>query len=89
MIASLFFAKAVVLAILYNLSPVKVHKKLCLWLGTIISLWAVVSEFVIAFQCSLPSPWQYLNNICTNRVGSDPDDQKILLPGLIDLDRSL
>ncbi|RAL03502.1 uncharacterized protein BO80DRAFT_349999 [Aspergillus ibericus CBS 121593] len=36
-------------------------------LVVLISAWAVVAEFAVAFQCDLPRPWSWVDNKCFDR----------------------
>ena len=65
---SLCFSKLSVLAMIWNITPAK-HERRITW-GLIICIicWAFVAEFVLAFQCHPPSPWEYQSGTCINRV---------------------
>ncbi len=39
-----------------------------LGVGLFTLLWSLASEFVAAFQCSMPRPWQVTDNRCLDRV---------------------
>ncbi|MCJ1365418.1 hypothetical protein MMC16_004539 [Acarospora aff. strigata] len=67
-IPNLCFAKLSVLFLLRSITPVARHRNFALALGLTIAIWAVVSELVVAFRCQLPSPWNFLDNKCIDRI---------------------
>ena len=42
----------------------------------LIGLWAVSALFAALFQCRLPSPWDYIEGTCIDRVGFAPPSAK-------------
>ena len=69
-IPTLGFAKLSVLILLRTISPVKLHHNIILAMGILITVWAVVAEFVAAFQCHMSPPWRFIGNKCINRVST-------------------
>ncbi|KAK0510420.1 hypothetical protein JMJ35_006852 [Cladonia borealis] len=65
-IINLCFAKISVLILLWTISPVRIHHRMAQIIGVIIIVWALTSEFVAAFQCSIPDTWASLGNNCIN-----------------------
>ena len=58
-IFTVYFAKASIVFLIKRLSPFRTTHRLCYGLLGIISIWAIAETFVFAFQCSVPSPWNY------------------------------
>ena len=54
--------------LLWTISPVRLHHRMALIIGILIMIWALTSEFVVAFQCSIPDTWAFLQNNCINHV---------------------
>ncbi|KAI1086428.1 hypothetical protein F5B19DRAFT_160790 [Rostrohypoxylon terebratum] len=51
-----------------NLSPYDLHQHIDLVLRVVVALWLVSGIFSSLFQCSLPTPWNYLDGArCINR----------------------
>ncbi|KAI4234235.1 MAG: hypothetical protein LQ349_003911 [Xanthoria aureola] len=67
-IVNLCLAKVSVLQMLRTITPVKLHVRMVLGVGLFILLWSLASEFVAAFQCSMPRPWQVTGNRCLDRT---------------------
>ncbi len=65
-VASLCFAKASVLALIKNLTPIRSHQQVTYGLAMLIFLWAIIGEFGTAFLCHLPRPWNYLEGRCSD-----------------------
>ena len=66
---SLFFSKLPALYLLNLIYPIDHFQTMLFATAFIIFAWAFSSEFVLAFQCSLPHTWDFLNGQCINRVG--------------------
>ena len=67
-ITSVCFAKLSLVAFLRNLTPLALNRTSGLIIGLVVILWAVTGTVTAAFQCDLPSPWDYVNQSCFNRV---------------------
>lgn len=65
---NLCLAKMSMLTLLWIISPVKLHHRMVLMLGALVIVWALTSEFVVVFQCSIPDTWAILQNNCINHV---------------------
>ncbi|KAL2037448.1 hypothetical protein N7G274_009728 [Stereocaulon virgatum] len=66
-ILSLCFAKLSVPASLLTISPVKTHRQAIFILGTFVIAWTIISEFLLAFKCGIPQPWNYMTRACLDR----------------------
>ena len=67
-ILSLCFAKLSIAVIARSLKPLALNNQLCLGVGALTILWAIVSLSVAAFQCHVPETWNFLSNSCINRT---------------------
>ncbi|KAI1101870.1 hypothetical protein F4804DRAFT_314727 [Jackrogersella minutella] len=50
-----------------HLSPNETHHRIDLGLRVVVGLWLVSGIFSSLFQCSIPTPWDYINGTCINR----------------------
>ncbi|KAI4267971.1 MAG: hypothetical protein L6R38_008012 [Xanthoria sp. 2 TBL-2021] len=67
-IVNLCSAKVSVLQMLRTITPIKLHVRMVLGVGLFTLLWSLASEFVAAFHCSIPEPWQVTGNRCIDRT---------------------
>lgn len=67
-IASLALARVSVLIFVMQLSPRRTYKQVSLGLIITISVWSLLSVFTLAFQCSIPKPWDFYGDRCLDRV---------------------
>ncbi|KAF7853660.1 hypothetical protein EAF04_010651 [Stromatinia cepivora] len=67
-ILSLCFSKLSIVIFFMQSTIGKQPKLACGVLMALIILWTLVSVFALVFQCSLPQPWMFLNNSCSNRI---------------------
>ena len=70
LILSLCFSKLSILVFVQALSPKNIDRKIALWVGAVLVIWALSSELVYAFQCQLPRPWDKINSKCINMVSN-------------------
>ncbi|KMU72290.1 hypothetical protein CISG_02939 [Coccidioides immitis RMSCC 3703] len=66
-ITSICLTKIALLVLSLQFALLKQYKYTIYALGTIVILWTMSSMFVVGFQCRLPEPWNYVNNICVGR----------------------
>ena len=71
-ITSICFAKLSFVVFLRNLTPLAFDRKFGSIIGLVVIMWALTAILTIAFQCSLPQPWDYVNQSCFNRVSVLP-----------------
>lgn len=57
-------------------------------LGCFILVWFVISIFGLAFQCSLPHPWMFIQNTCFDRVSSQREFKSSGIANVCTRDRS-
>ncbi|KAL1965585.1 hypothetical protein VTN77DRAFT_5669 [Rasamsonia byssochlamydoides] len=67
-VASLCLSKLSASLFVRGLTPDSLDQNIAWVLGIVITVWGFVSEFVVAFQCRLPRPWDYIDNTCVNRT---------------------
>ena len=82
-ISGLAVTKTSVLFFLNTVTPVRWHKWVLYLLGAAVSIWGLTAVFPLAFECAVPSPWNYISTQCVNRVRySVPisQKQKALIP---------
>lgn len=51
-----------------RLTPRKEHKRVATGILGVVSLWLVVSIFLVALRCNLSHPWIFINPSCTDSV---------------------
>ena len=67
-ITSLALARVSVLIFVMRLSPQRLYRLISISLIVAIALWSSFSVLALAFQCSVPKPWDYTGNRCLDRV---------------------
>lgn len=73
-ITALAISKVSVLVLLWKITPVDVHRRVTLGVGSFIAAWTLASFFASAFQCSVPDTWMILSQHCFDRVWiADPN----------------
>lgn len=51
-----------------NLSPASLDRQFSLGLGIFVILWTIIGVFTAAFQCHVPTPWDYIHGKCFDLV---------------------
>ena len=67
-IIALAISKASVLVLLWQITPVGVHRRMALVSGSLIGMWTLASFVAAIFQCSVPDTWTILSPHCFDRV---------------------
>ena len=67
-IIALAISKASVLVLLWQITPVGVHRRMALISGSLIGMWTLASIFAAVFQCSAPDTWTILSPHCFDKV---------------------
>ncbi|KAJ5279373.1 hypothetical protein N7478_004745 [Penicillium angulare] len=67
-IISICCSKLAILFFIRNLTPATLDRRFALGLGIFIGLWTVAGVFTAAFQCPVPSTWDYINGKCFDRL---------------------
>ena len=67
-IIALAISKVSVLVLLWQITPVAVHRRLTLGVGLFIAGWTLASFFASVFQCPFPNTWTILSKRCFDRV---------------------
>lgn len=67
-IIALAISKVSVLVLLWQITPVAVHRRMTLGVGSFIAAWTLASFFASVFQCSTPDTWMILSQHCFDRV---------------------
>ncbi|KAF2026536.1 hypothetical protein EK21DRAFT_73866, partial [Setomelanomma holmii] len=66
-LSSICFSKLSLLVLLHTVVTLqRLHRRLVLGLGAVISLWSIASLVAINFQCELPWPWEMMTLRCFN-----------------------
>lgn len=60
-IATLVFAKLSIISLLVILTASEIHRNVGIVVIVLISLWGIVAEFVIGFQCGPVEPWRFFH----------------------------
>jgi hypothetical protein len=68
-VVSLALSKLSLLLLLAKLSPNKRHQRVMHGIGIFVTVFTVISVFVVSFSCSVPKTWDYASGRCINRVG--------------------
>jgi len=55
-----------------NLSPASLDRQFSLGLGIFVILWTITGVFTAAFQCHVPTPWDYIHGQCFDLVRNAP-----------------
>ena len=63
-------AKFSILWFLRLITPNKQHRYVAKLFSILIGIWLFTSEFSLAFQCGMPTPWDYIHKKCLNEVGT-------------------
>ena len=74
-ISSLSFSKLFLIALVYAVVNNRVHRiqpTIVQGLAVLVMLWTLASLSGVAFQCSLPRPWEVLTLRCFNKVSPSP-----------------
>ncbi|KAI1907712.1 hypothetical protein LOZ53_003376 [Ophidiomyces ophidiicola] len=66
-ILAICLTKISLLVLNYQFALLKQYKYTIYCLGGIVILWTASSILVVSFQCDLPRPWDYINNVCLAR----------------------
>lgn len=67
-IIALAISKVSVLVLLWQITPVAVHRRMTLGVGSFIAAWTLASFFASVFQCSTPDTWMILSQHCFDRT---------------------
>jgi len=67
-IVTLIISKISVLILLRQITPVRLHRRLALWVGVFLVVWGFASFISSAFQCRLPAAWKILGEHCIDQV---------------------
>ncbi|WEW55540.1 hypothetical protein PRK78_000971 [Emydomyces testavorans] len=67
-IVSICLTKISLLVLNHQFALLRQYKYTIYALGSIVIVWTVASILIVAFQCHLPRPWDYINNSCVTRV---------------------
>ena len=70
-IATLYFSKISSVAYITQLTPDVRHRMWGKGLSIVISVWAIVALFGVAFECHLPNSWAIVTAQCINIVSRD------------------
>jgi len=67
-ILTLIVSKVSVLILLRQITPVRLHRRLALWVGVFLVVWGLASFVSSGFQCRLPAAWKILGEHCMDQV---------------------
>lgn len=66
--SSVCLSELSVILLVKNLMPFRQDKQVLLGVGSVIVVWSITGIIVYAVECGSPTPWDYFNGHCIDRV---------------------